>query len=181
MVIGGTFRDIAVRAASTRDIDIVLVDEKILPEAAMRKAGFNRTAHSPHAWRYATRGRSVDLEVAAVASEQPGAGAIQGPFSVAFKHAQVRTIEGFKVTVPRVEDYVILKLLAASADRRRLTRDLADVQYALTAFPERRHPALAIAALRARLRDLYGMRGRELNELVALLRKVRQLIELPER
>ncbi len=28
MVIGGTFRDVAVRPASTRDIDVVLIDRK---------------------------------------------------------------------------------------------------------------------------------------------------------
>jgi hypothetical protein len=79
--------------------------------------------------------------------------------------------------VPRIEDYVILKLLAAVADRRRLTRDLTDVQYALVAFPEQKHPSLSIAALRARLRDLYGVRGQRLNEVVALLREVRRLVE----
>jgi hypothetical protein len=33
------------------------------------------------------------------------------------------------VPVPRIEDYAILKLLAAAADVHRRTRDLADVQY----------------------------------------------------
>lgn len=177
MVIGGTFRDIAVRAASTRDIDVVLVDQKELPEAAMRQAGFTHAPRSPHAWRYTTRGRSVDLEVAAVASLRERAGEPHGPFSVAFAHAQTATIEGIKVTVPRVEDYVILKLLAAAADRRRLTRDLTDVQYALAAFPEQQHPALSVAALRGRLRDLYGVQGRRLTELVALLREMRRLVK----
>jgi len=177
MVIGGTYRDIAVRAASTRDIDIVLVDQTDLPEDAMRKAGFARTPHSAHAWRYATRGRTVDLEIAAVASLRAPAGEPRGPFSVALDRARTTTIEGVKVTVPRVEDYVILKLLAATADRRRMTRDLADVQDTLAAYPEREHPSLSIPALRGRLRDLYGFRGRQLMELVALLREVRRLIK----
>ncbi len=180
MVIGGTYRDIAVRAGSTRDIDIVLVDQTELPEDAMRKAGFTRVLHSPHAWRYAARGRTVDLEIAAVASLHARAGEPRGPFSVALEQACTTTIEGVKVAVPRVEDYVILKLLAAAADRRRMTRDLADVQDTLAAFPEREHPPLSIPALRGRLRDLYGVRGRQLNELVALLREVRRLVK-PER
>jgi len=177
MVIGGTFRDIAVRAASTRDIDIVLVDQTELPTNAMRKAGFTPAPHSPHAWRYAARGRTVDLEIAAVASSRPDASEPRGPFSVAYEHARTGKIEGVTVPVPRIEDYVILKLLAAVADRRRLTRDLADVQSALAAFPESAHPSLSIPALRARLRDLYGMRGSRLNELVALLRETRRLLK----
>jgi len=126
--------------------------------------------------RYAARGRTVDLEVAAVASLQ-ARGEPRGPFSVAFEQARSATIEGVKVTVPRVEDYVILKLLAAAADQRRMTRDLADVQDTLAAFPEREHPPLSIPALRARLRNLYGVRGRQLTELVALLREVRRLVK----
>ena len=181
MVIGGTYRDIAVRAASTRDIDIVLVDQTDLPEDAMRKAGFTRAPHLPHAWRYAARGLTVDLEIAAVASLHARAGEPRGPFSVALSQARTATVEGVKVTVPRVEDYVILKLLAAAADRRRMTRDLADVQATLAAFPEREHPSLSIPALRGRLRDLYGFRGRQLTELVALLREVRRLIKSEER
>jgi predicted nucleotidyltransferase len=177
MVIGGTFRDIAVRAASTRDIDIVLVDRQELPAQAMRKAGFTRLPRSPHVWRYATRGRTVDLEVAAVASSESSAGEPSGPFSVAYEHAQTAKIEGVAVPVPRMEDYVILKLLAAVADRRRLTRDLADVQYALAAFPEAVHPSLSIPALRGRLRDLYGVRGPQLNEIVTLLRETRRLLK----
>src|SRR5213593_3837821 len=68
MVIGGTFRDIAVRAASTRDIDIVLVDQRDLDADMMRAAGFSPVPRVPHAWRYAARGRAVDLEIAATAS-----------------------------------------------------------------------------------------------------------------
>ena len=177
MVIGGTFRDIAVRAASTRDIDIVLVDQAELPAAAMRKAGFTQAPHSPHTWRYAARGRAVDLEIAAVASSRADASEPRGPFSVAYEHARTAKIEGVTVPVPRIEDYVILKLLAAVADRRRLTRDLADVQHTLAAFPEHEHRWLSISALRGRLRDLYGVRGQRLNELVALLRETRRLLK----
>jgi predicted nucleotidyltransferase len=175
MVIGGTFRDIAVRAASTRDIDIVLVDQHELPTEAMRTAGFTRVPHSAHAWRYAVRDRTVDLEIAAVASSRARRGDAPGPFSVAFEYARTANIEGVSVPVPRIEDYVILKLIAAAADRRRLTRDLADVQHTLAAFPEQEYPALSIPALRGRLRDVYGKRGQQLTELVALLREVRRL------
>jgi hypothetical protein len=175
MVIGGTFRDIAVRAASTRDIDIVLVDQQELPAEAMRKAGFMRVPHSSQAWRYTVRDRTVDLEIAAVASSRARSGDARGPFSVAFEHARTARIEGVSVLVPQIEDYVILKLLAAASDRRRLTRDLADVQRTLAAFPEQEYPALSIPALRGRLRDIYGMRGQQLSGLVALLREVRRL------
>ena len=177
MVIGGTFRDIAVRAASTRDIDIVLVDRQELPVQAMQQARFTRVPRSPHAWRYAARGRTVDLEIAAVASSQTSAAEPRGPFSVAYAHARSAKIEGVTVPVPQIEDYIILKLLSAVADRRRLTRDLADVQSALAAFPEAAHPSLSIPNLRRRLRDLYGMRGQRLNELVALLRETRRLLK----
>jgi predicted nucleotidyltransferase len=168
MVIGGTFRDVAVRAASTRDIDIVLIDRKEIDPAVMRAAGFTPVPRSPHAWRYAVRGRAVDLEIAAVASSDTP----RGPFSVAFQHAEKTTIEGLKVTVPRLEDYVILKLIAAGADRRRRARDLADVQHALEAYPERARDSLAVAAVRARLRDLYDFKGQPLKELVGLFREV---------
>src|SRR6266849_9443115 len=66
MVIGGTFRDVAVRAASTRDIDIVLIDRKDIDPKVMADAGFSREARSPHAWRYRAAGRIIDLEIAAV-------------------------------------------------------------------------------------------------------------------
>jgi predicted nucleotidyltransferase len=168
MVIGGTFRDVAVRAASTRDIDVVLIDQQELPEAAMRSAGFARIPRSPHAWRYGAGARPVDLEVAATASSREAG----GPFSLAFQHAAIATIEGIEVRVPRIEDYVILKLLAAVADRRRRARDLTDVQYAIEAFADDPSKGLSVAALRARLRDLYGITGRQLKELVALLRQV---------
>jgi hypothetical protein len=36
---------------------------------------------------------------------------------------------------------------------------------------------LSISALRGRLRDLYGVRGQQLNELVALLRETRRLLK----
>lgn len=170
MVIGGTFRDVAVRAASTRDIDVVLIDRQELPAEAMRAAGFTRAPHSAHAWHYAARGRIAELRVAAVASSAgPG-----GPFSTAFQHAETRVIEGIKVPVPRIEDYVILKLLAAVADRRRFAPDLLDVQYALEAYPESAGGPLSVPALRARLRDLYGIRGDRLKRLLTLLRHVRR-------
>lgn len=171
MVIGGTFRDVAVRAASTRDIDVVLVDQQKLPAELMRAAGFTRVPGSPYAWRYSARGRPVELQVAAVASsDEPPA----GPFSVALRQAQTATIEGIKVAVPRIEDYVVLKLLAAVADRRRRARDFADVLDALEAFPDLAGGTLSIPALRARLRDVYGIGGQQLKELVALLRQVRR-------
>lgn len=169
MVIGGTFRDAVVRATSTRDIDIVLIDRRELPAAAMRAAGFRRVPRSPHAWRFAAGGRFVDLEIAAVASSAQAA----GPFSAAFQHAQTTIIEGVKVAVPRIEDYVVLKLLAAAADLRRRSRDLTDVQYALEAFPEHAAGVLSVAGLRARLRDHYGVTGAQLKDLVALFREVR--------
>ena len=168
MVIGGTFRDVAVRAASTRDIDVVLIDHKDVDPELMRAAGFAPVPRSPHAWRYRAGGRAVDLEIAAVASSTDPA----GPFSVAFAQAETAIIEGMRVTVPRVEDYVILKLLAAAGDRRRHTRDLADVQYALEAFPARGRTSLSVAGIRARLRDLYEVRGQRLKDLVALFRQV---------
>jgi len=172
MVIGGTFRDVAVRATSTRDIDIVLIDQRELPATSMRAAGFTRVPGSPHAWRYAAGDRTVDLEIAAVASSAETA----GPFSVAFQHAQTMTIERVKVAVPRIEDYVILKLLAAADNLRRRSRDLTDVQYALEAFPQRARGVLSVAGVRARLRDGYGVTGSRLKELVALFREVRRRI-----
>jgi len=166
MVIGGTFRDVAVRAASTRDIDVVLIDHPALPAARMQQAGFRRVPGSPHAWRHGSSGRVVDVEVAAVASSTEPA----GPFSVAFQNARKVRIEGIAATVPRLEDYVVLKLLAAAAERRRTARDLTDIQFAFEAFPRDVH--LSLPALRARLRDLYGVRGQRLRDLVALLRQV---------
>jgi hypothetical protein len=108
----------------------------------------------------------VDVEVAALASSTEAA----GPFSIAAQHAETTKIEGVKVTVPQVEDYVILKLLAAAADRRRVSRDLADVQYALEAFPDRK--SLSLVAVRGRLRDVYGITGIRLKDLTAMLRLV---------
>jgi len=95
---------------------------------------------------------------------------VAGPFSIAFQNASTARIEGTTVAVPRLEDYVILKLLAAMADRRRTARDLADIQYAFEAFPG--DAALSVAALRARLRDVYGVRGQHAKDMVALLRQV---------
>jgi hypothetical protein len=168
MVIGGTFRDAMVRAASTRDIDVVLIDQGRAAPAWLEDAGFTPVPGVRHAWRYTVRGRSVDLEIAAIASSK-GTG---GPFSVAVRHAEKAVIEGVRVIVPRVEDYVILKLLAAVSDARRRARDLADVQAALDAFPDRGRSSLSVAGLRGRLRDLYGIDGPRLKDLVALLRKV---------
>src|SRR5262249_3560892 len=83
MVIGGTFRDIAIRAASTRDIDVVLVDCAELPKREMKEAGFRQVTGAPHAWRYSVRGQpSVDLEVAALATST----AATGPFSIAYRY-----------------------------------------------------------------------------------------------
>lgn len=168
MVIGGTYRDVAVRASSTRDIDVVLVDANELPEKVMREAGFESIEESPHAWRFAAGRRPAVVEVAAVASSREA----KGPFSVAYHEAETRMIEGLRVRVPRIEDYVILKLLAADADPRRRGRDLADVQFALEAYAERAAYELSVAALRARLRDRYGITGEKLRRIVALLRVV---------
>jgi hypothetical protein len=166
MVIGGTFRDVMIRAASTRDIDVVLIDRDAIDAEILTAEGFSPVPRAPHAWRYATRGRTVQLEVAAVASST----AAEGPFSVAFRDARTAVIEGVRVTVPTIEDFVILKLLAATADRRRRARDLADIQAALEAFPGRE--TLSIAAIRGRLRTGYGMTGERLKTLVALFRQV---------
>ena len=168
MVIGGTFRDVAVRPASTRHIDVVPIDRKEIDPDVMAAEGFTRVAESPHTWRYSPAGRTVDVEIAAVASSSEPA----GPFSVAFKHGETRLVEGLRVSVPRIEDYVVLKLLAAAANRRRRARDLADVQGALEAFPERAATSLSIAGVRARLRDVYAVQGQRLKTLVALFRQV---------
>jgi predicted nucleotidyltransferase len=169
MVIGGAYRDVKVRAASTRDIDIVLLDRPDLDEQMMRRAGFHRAPRSRHAWRYTARGdRKVELQIAAVASSSEAA----GPFSVAFREAQRATIEGVEAMVPTVEDYVILKLLAALDDPRRMNRDLADVQHVFAAFADRARTTLSVPAIRARLRDLYGIKGERLSDLAALLRRV---------
>jgi hypothetical protein len=171
MVIGGTFRDIAVRAGSTRDIDVVLVDRHDLPPEVMQAAGFAPVQGSPHAWRYTKSGRTVDLEIAAVALSGRTA---PGPFGIAFQHAETRRIEGINAAVPRIEDYVILKLFAAAADLRRRARDLADVQYVIEAFPEQEHRNLSVAAIRGRLRDVYGIRAEQLKDLTALFRQLRR-------
>ena len=47
---------------------------------------------------------------------------------------------------------------------RRRARDLADVQYAIEAFPEQAHRNLSVPAIRARLRDVYGVSGERLKE-----------------
>ena len=112
--------------------------------------------------------RRARLEIAAVASSSTPA----GPFSVAFADAESRKIEGVKVTVPRVEDYVILELLAALADRRRRARDLSDVQWGLERYADRIRTTLSIPRIRARLRDRYGSVDRRLAEIVAVYRSV---------
>ena len=168
MIIGGTYRDVAVRASSTRDIDVVLVDAQELPQNVMQEAGFAAIEGSPHAWRFAARGRTAVIEIAAVASSRDP----KGPFSIAYREAERRNIEGLRVPVPRIEDYVILKLLAADGDPRRRGRDLADVQFALEAHAEHSEGKLSVASLRARLRDVYGVGGEKLRRIVALLRAV---------
>lgn len=168
MLIGGTYRDVLVRAMSTRDIDVVLVDRDQVPEEAMQEAGFSRNPRLRHAWRYRAGDRVVDLEIAATASTSEGS----GPFSVAFRYSRRVSVEGCRVAVPRVEDYLILKLLAAASDHRRRARDLLDVRFALDAYPKESRGALSVPALRARMRDLYGIRGEQLKELTALLRQV---------
>ena len=168
MVIGGTFRDIAVRAGSTRDIDIVLIDRKHLAPELMAAAGFTRVPRAPYVWRYDAEGRTVDLEIAAVASSTEPA----GPFSVAFQHAETAVVEGIEVALPCIEDFVILKLLAAAADRRRRARDLADAQSALEAFAGRAGARLSMPAVRARLRDLYALQGQRLKDVMAMFQLV---------
>jgi hypothetical protein len=64
MVVGGTFRDVAIRSASTRDIDVVIVDTDRMDGEAMRAEGFAAVPGSPQAWRYRHRGRTVELEIA---------------------------------------------------------------------------------------------------------------------
>src|SRR5262245_51838030 len=172
MVVGGTFRDIAIRAASTRDIDVVLVDCTELPKDAMRRGGFRPVTGAKHAWRYGRRGQpNIDLEVAALASSTEAV----GPFSIAYQHSRTARIEGITVRVPRLDDFVILKLLAAAAEIRRRSRDLADVQFALEAFPdEAADGVLTFACLRARIRDVYRVGGNRLKEVVALLSQARR-------
>ena len=168
MVIGGTFRDVVVRAASTGDIDVVLVDRKEMDGSAMRAAGFTPVASERHVWHYRWRDRTVRLEVAATASSTIPS----GPFSIAFQHADEATIEGVRVPVPRIDDYVVLKLLAATADRRRHSRDLADVQYALESADDTRAATLTVPRIRARLWDAYGVTGERLKTLTELYRQV---------
>ncbi len=168
MLIGGTFRDVAVRAGSTRDIDIVLVDQDGLDRAWMSEVGFLPVQGIPHTWRYFVRGRPIDIEVTAVASSRDP----RDPFSVAYQQADSMIIEGRRVEVPRIEDYVILKLCAAAADRRRRARDLADVQDALEAYPHLVKRSLSLAAIEARLREIYAMPPKRLKELIALLKRV---------
>ena len=76
------------------------------------------------------------------------------------------------MTVPRIQDFVILKLLAAVADRRRRARDLADVQSALETFAGRAGARLSVPAVRARLRDLYALQGPRLKDVMAMFRLV---------
>jgi hypothetical protein len=88
------------------------------------------------------------------------------------KEAVSRKIEGCEVLTPRLEDYVILKLLAAHSDVRRRNRDLADVQSTFFAYPDLCSTTLSIPSLRSRLRDLYGIEDGKLRSLTALLRQV---------
>ena len=139
-----------------------------MPPELMVAAGFARVPRAPYVGRYDTDGRTVDLEIAAVASSTEPA----GPFSVAFQHAETAVVEGIEVALPCIEDFVILKLLAAAADRRRRARDLADVQATLEASARRAGTRLSVPALRARLRDLYGLQGQRLKDVVAMFRQV---------
>jgi hypothetical protein len=75
-----------------------------------------------------------------------------------------------KVAVPALEDYVVLKLLAAESNARRRGRDLLDIQYVLAAYPF--DARLTIPAVRARLRDEYGETSERLKRLTALFRGV---------
>src|SRR6266436_6431070 len=156
------------RAAKRAGIRFMVIDRKHLAPELMAAAGFTRVPRAPYVWRYDAGGRTVDLEIAGVASSTEP----EGPFSVAFHHADTRVVEGIEVTMPRIEDFVILKVLAAAADRRRRARDLADVQSALEAFAARAGSRLSVPAVRARLRDLYGLQGQRLKDLIAMFRLV---------
>lgn len=163
MLIGGTYRDAFVRAGSTRDIDLVLADEMSLPDSAMKAAGFARKGGSTHAWERRVGSHVVLVEIAAIATPKGDA----GPFSVAYRQAKLATVDGVRVRVPRIEDYIVLKLIAADAEQRRFTRDLTDVRDALESTAG---SAVSISSLRARMRDLYGFPRDKLNRLVAILR-----------
>lgn len=136
----------------------------------MAAARFVPVPGTRHAWRWAARdGTTVEVQVAAVASSATA----RGPFSIAWQDAERRTIEGMRgVAVPRLDDWVILKLIAAHRDRRRRARDLADVQSAVESADDGARERLAIPRLRARLRDRYGLPKEVLHDLVALFRGV---------
>ncbi|HET6202023.1 MAG TPA: hypothetical protein VFI25_04375 [Planctomycetota bacterium] len=175
LVIGGTYRDALVRAMSTRDIDVVLVDRDSLSREVMAEEGFRPVEGFPFSWHYLRGGKPVEVQVGAVASSR----AAKGPFSTALAHAEEATIEGRKVLVPRIEDYVILKLLAVEADPRRSYRDLGDVQMVLEAFPELRSTRLSVQAIRARLRDPFGIPGPRLRAHTARFRAVHRVAAKP--
>lgn len=175
LVIGGTYRDALVRAMSTRDIDVVLVDRESLSREVMEEEGFRRVEGSSYSWLFLRGEKPVELQIGAVASTGPG----KGPFSTALAHAEEATIEGRKVLVPRIEDFVILKLLAVEAEPRRSYRDLGDVQMVLEAFPELRPKRLSVEGIRARLRDLYGIAGPRLRSHAARFRAVHRVAAKP--
>ena len=58
----------------------------------MTAAGFTRVPRAPYVWRYDAEARTVDLEIAANASSTEP----EGPFSVAFHHADTRVVEGIR-------------------------------------------------------------------------------------
>ena len=175
LVIGGTYRDALVRAMSTRDIDVVLVDRDALSPEVMAEEGFRPVEGSPFSWHFLRGGKPVEVQVGAVASSR----AARGPFSIALANAEEATIEGRKVMVPRIEDYVILKLLAVEDDPRRSYRDLGDIQMTLEAFPELRATRLSVQGIRARLRDLYGIPGPRLRGHAARFRAVHRVAAKP--
>ncbi len=133
-----------VRAASTWHIDVVLVDREEIDPEIMLDAGFSPVPASRHAWEYESDGRAVRLEIAAVASSKQAA----GPFSVALRHAERRTIAGAgRATSPT----------CSTRSKRSRSARAGD---------------LSVPAIRLRLRDAYGKRGPELKDLVALYRAV---------
>jgi hypothetical protein len=75
--------------------------------------------------------------------------------------------------MPRLEDWVALKLIAALSGPRRRLRDLLDVRWAIEGATARQRRALSIPALRVRLRDAYGLAPTKLLDALALLWRAR--------
>ncbi len=141
----------------------------------MEEEGFRRVEGSRFSWRFLRGEKPVEVQIGAVASTGPA----KGPFSIALAHAEEATIEGRRVLVPQIEDFVILKLLAVEAEPRRSYRDLGDIQMVLEAFPELRAGRLSVRGIRARLRSLYGISGPRLRGHAARFRAVHRVAAKP--